>query len=266
MKAIARLNRLATGFSSFARAGGFREAASWLALRQDIYISLTHQEQLTIDLDSYHGTTALARNTPEGLANRAVLLFAHVLNFAFATPDQFPHRAEMRDQWRRLIEIADGWYSDRPSHAAPLRTIEADCDVGTVDGELTFPELLMGHPAHVCDLQYYYLARLVLTLWDPSVPRVGVYARNLQKACDKEMFRYLRLVIGLANSNAQASNGGFMACHLLVACEPYLVQQIERKAALGFLEDVRPRIGWPPRKIMDRLRQRWSDSTAWSPV
>ena len=264
--AIARLNRLATGLSSFAHAGGLREAASWLALRQDLYVALTRQQQLTMDLDSYASSASLAMETPESLANRVVLIFAHVLNFAFESPAKFASRAERNSQWRKLNEMADAWYHDRPAHAAPLWTIEADCDSqgleGTIDGELTFPELLMGHPAHVCALQYYYLARLVLTLWDPAVPRVGLHARRLQKACDREMFRYLRLVIGLAYSNSQVANGGFLACHLLVACEPYLERKSEQKAALRFLEDVRPRIGWPPKRMWNHLRSRWNDEGA----
>lgn len=254
--AIARLTLLATRLSSLARSGGLREAASWISLRQDLYFSLTRQQPPAIDLDCYLGSKMLSSNSPEASANQSFLIFAHVLNFAFADSECFANRAEMKVQWRKLDEAAENWYKSRPDHAQPLWTFGDHENKGNKNA-FEYPQVLMCHPAHVAALQYYYLSKLVLVLYDPGLPCAGLGFKHARDGAEKKMSKYLGLVVGLAKSNPQVFNAGFSACHILVACESYISMQRERTAALSFIEEVRPRIGWPPTKLMNRLRWRW---------
>src|ERR1700761_5576924 len=68
--------RILNSIASFAADGGLREAASWVSLRQHIYISLTSQHPLTINLTNYGHSNAFHTSEDESWANRIIFIFA----------------------------------------------------------------------------------------------------------------------------------------------------------------------------------------------
>ena len=150
---MARFDCFVTSFIAFAHVSGLREAVSWLVLYQDLQFSFMRQKQLSIDFNGQYWSVALAKDPPKELANRVLLLFARVLNLAFAPADYFANRANKRSQWQRLTELAESWYHDQPAHAALFWVIKADREPSKISdsyGEaLSFTELLKGHQAHV---------------------------------------------------------------------------------------------------------------------
>ena len=94
-----------------------RDAANWIALRQEIHISLTNKQTVSIILDAYRQSPKFTSDTEDGCANRIVFLFAKVLNYAFRSEDTVPD-----ETWATLQEQIETWYSTKPSYFSPLWT------------------------------------------------------------------------------------------------------------------------------------------------
>lgn len=65
--------------SSFACRGGLGEAASWIVLRQHIYLSVTRYQPIHINLDYYLRSFSFRDSSPESLTNRIILLCGRAL-------------------------------------------------------------------------------------------------------------------------------------------------------------------------------------------
>lgn len=94
-----------------------RDAANWVALRQEIHISLTTKQPVSIILDAYHQSPNFNSDSEDGWANRIVFIFAKVLNYAFRSEDVVPD-----ESWISLQEQVENWNSAKPSYFDPLWT------------------------------------------------------------------------------------------------------------------------------------------------
>lgn len=128
--------------SGFAAAGGLGEAASWIILRQSIYVSFTRSRPLRLNLNNYRRSIAFTGVDAESFANRAVFLCAQILVFAFGTGQDVP---EWRiDEWDSLGEALEHWYRSRPKELCAYW-------VDMPQGERTtpaFPTVCMTRPVH----------------------------------------------------------------------------------------------------------------------
>lgn len=137
--------RLLNTASSLAATGGLGEAASWVVLRQDIYISLTKSQPLYIVLDHYKQSSSFVNNDPESLANRAVFLCGQVLAYAFGSGTTLATLDV--DDWTRLNDDADKWQMSMPLDSAPFWV--DGLREGNRDGnDSVFPAAWMTRPAY----------------------------------------------------------------------------------------------------------------------
>jgi hypothetical protein len=110
-----------------------REAANWVALRQEIHIALTRRQPVSIALGAYHSSRYFCSNTDDAWGNRMVYLFARVLNFAFA-----PEGGSSKESWAELADEVEAWNATKPEHFAPLWL-----DLSPQRDGSPFPEILM---------------------------------------------------------------------------------------------------------------------------
>ncbi|KAG4431765.1 hypothetical protein IFR05_012741 [Cadophora sp. M221] len=181
-----------------------RDAANWVALRQEIHISLTTKQPVSIILDAYHQSPKFTSDSEDGWANRIVFIFAKVLNYAFRSEDVVPD-----DSWISLQEQVENWNSAKPSYFDPLWTGGR----GTL-----FPRVVMLGTAQANALQHYHLAKILLAAYDPRLQKLGFDTRKLRKESEENVLQNLRMVIGLATSNPQIEITFMHASHILTAC------------------------------------------------
>jgi len=135
--------KLLNSISSFAADGGLREASSWASLRQQIYISLTSQQPLAINLSTYRNSSAFSKSDNESTANRIIFIFASILTRTFQPEGQLSVA-----QWEELDAEVQGWDATKPWNFTPLwvEPVEnKNQDPNQNSGP--WPELLMSHPA-----------------------------------------------------------------------------------------------------------------------
>jgi hypothetical protein len=150
--------------TAFASCGGLGEAASWLSLRQDIYNSLTLNKPLNVHLGNYELSQSFYSTDDTAWANRMVHIFARILSAAFrATPDM------NREEWDELDGAAKSWQNQRPETFNPI--FEQKSGPST---KSPFPILWLLQAAHVVGLQYYHLAQILLAIYNPRIPKLGI--------------------------------------------------------------------------------------------
>jgi hypothetical protein len=134
---------LLNSISSFAADGGLREAASWASLRQQIYISLTTQQPLAINLTTYRNSSAFNKSDDESTANKIIFIFASILTATFQ-----PESHLSAAQWNDLDAEVHGWNLSKPWDFAPLWVDDSvDTSQDLQACARPWPELLMSRPA-----------------------------------------------------------------------------------------------------------------------
>jgi hypothetical protein len=160
------------------------EATSWISLRQDIYLALVHKQPIGIRLENYLESNAFEKGDDGAWANVMVHLFAKVLALAFN-----PHQNGSADKWQALEAEIEGWNNSKPDSFNPISFQESS------SGEQnSIPEIWMLNSYHgknfllvlekstpfliialeVVGIQYYYLAKIFTTAYQPSNSSLGI--------------------------------------------------------------------------------------------
>ncbi|KAF2147022.1 uncharacterized protein K452DRAFT_314269 [Aplosporella prunicola CBS 121167] len=239
--------RLLNSIAQFVPMGGLGEAASWIFLRQDIYVSLTTGQPLNIDLTNYLSSQAFQKDTPGSWANRMVFVFAKILNYACQQEE-----APSKKKWQQLHEEVETWNRMKPWHFRPLWARRPEGDTAP------FPEVWMTLPAHVVGQQHYNMASILLATCDPQLSRLGFNGHKSRKVTEAAIVQNLKAIVGLAIGNGGVAAATFHASHILCAFGSYLEDPADREAAVAFLESgMTDKIGWRAVRIIESLRDQW---------
>ncbi|RBR14466.1 uncharacterized protein FIESC28_07702 [Fusarium coffeatum] len=132
-------SRIVNSMSLFDFNGGLGEAAAWLCLRQDIYVSLTKQRPLRSDLETYIQSDVFRRVDDAAYANRMVFLLAKALSYVFPTSSSFSN--EKLDSIRLEVE---NWFDSKPAAFNPILENARNKEEGRL-----LPEIWVLSPFHV---------------------------------------------------------------------------------------------------------------------
>lgn len=157
----------------------------------------------------------------------------------------------------------DHWNETKPAHFAQLwppdlSTTGPEGSIMTSDGSFkSFAEIIMMNDVHVVAMQYYDLAKLLLTSHNPRMPRFGIEAVRMHREADRQAVILLRTIVGLALSNPKCTNARHTACHVLHACGIWLSEDRHRREAIDFLTMMEHHVGWRKGNIIEMLKQQW---------
>lgn len=237
--------------SSFAADGGLRESASWVSLRQHIYVSLTSQQPLNLSLDNYRHSSAFRDFDDESWANRIIFLFAMVLKSIF---DDDNVGSLNKEKWAELDADVEEWERTKPWTFAALWSP----DSAGQEFNGSWPWLPTAQGVVAIGLQYYHLCKLVLTIYSPNASLVGLAGVRARKTTDAIIRRHIRVIIGYGLSNSHCGNAMFQGSHILSACGAYIVDKMEQEACLDYLKNIQSMIGWRTDRVVHDLQEQWS--------
>ncbi|KAF2827758.1 hypothetical protein CC86DRAFT_454551 [Ophiobolus disseminans] len=245
--------RILNSISSFAADGGLRELASWVSLRQHIYVSLTSQQPLNLSLGNYKHSSVFREFDDEAWANRIIFMFATILQAVFEDVHMEANNLS-KEKWRELDGDVNEWERTKPWTFTPLH-IEDDA------GEKfngTWPKLPCAQGVVAVGLQYYHLCKIILTIYSPNTSLVGLAGVRARKATDAMIRKHIRLTIGYGVSNSHCGNAMFQGSHILSACGAYVVDEKEQEACVEYLKGLQRLIGWRTDKVLKDLREQWT--------
>ncbi|KAH6994695.1 hypothetical protein EDB82DRAFT_198951 [Fusarium venenatum] len=230
----------------FVMQGGLAEAASWVHLRQAIYIYVVHRKPIEIRLESFERSTVFRRSDDSAYANRAVYNFAKILKLFLSTNTQESNLGE----WRAVETEVKGWYDARPVSFKPVFHQPAD-----VSSDRPFPTLYFLRPVPVIAMQHYYAAEAVLCMYKFNDTQ---YMDSHGKQEFKISF-YLCILMGLALSNPHISNAYYLPAHMLSLCGYCIRDLCQRTHSIRYLEKVDEVIKWKTKSLIKKLKEDWDN-------
>jgi hypothetical protein len=235
---------------SISRHNGLRQAAFWVAFRQEIYSAFMKQRPFSFPLERCDSFRTLEPAEDAVWADRLIVFCADVLQFCHGSTEH-PQR-QSKARWTELRAAEQRWAEALPTSFEPIYYREPDLTAGEV-----FPELWYLADCHVAGLQHVELARILLCVYDPSVPKLGpghVAALNQMSSTLKTIVRRL---CGIALSNRKTPPGLVTACMGIAMCGEHFSERSEQEALLGVLEEMEVEHAWPEANVGAELRKAW---------
>ncbi|KAJ6097018.1 hypothetical protein N7486_007764 [Penicillium sp. IBT 16267x] len=246
-----------TGTSVFANAqlefrtwGGLGHAAFWVFVRQDIYMSLLKQRPLKVDLAGWEERLSfdLGFNVATDCtwANRMIWIVAEIVSFCFGDRLSYTN-------WEAARAKTERWNLTRPKSFDPILYIDRD-----EEAKRYFPEIRLGHPWHVTGMQYYYIAKLFLAVYNPVVPRIGLGAQKHRKSISDEVLQNAEAVCGIAFATSLVAVK-LTACTAIIACGPWFHDRprAEQELLLQLLRRTEMESARPTESLIQGLMEEW---------
>ncbi|KAK7903657.1 hypothetical protein LTR67_001677 [Exophiala xenobiotica] len=148
-------------------------AAFWIHQRQDAFNALINQRLPKTDLDCSGLDRSTSFADADTWAKRATCLHAETVCFCFSSD------ATSKDKYDNLLQRLEDWNQHKPDIFSPVFHQERDIMQGR-----HFPEICFLWDCCAFALSYHYLSMLLMTVYDPSVPKIGPLMLEGRKRID----------------------------------------------------------------------------------
>lgn len=229
--------------SDFAHSGGLGEAAAWLCLRENLYVSMMQQIPIQMDLKNFELSPTLQRNDDAAWASRMVLSLAELLSAIFSRQTVSAIAA--------VGQKIDEWNSAKPLSFYPIR----------VASKKPFPDIWMLSTPHVIALQYFHIAQILLAVSGVTVTSDQSDMLRRGRTVERLVQHHLVRVLGLSQSNVRSENAMFMARHCLAVWGSYLTNPVEQQGAVALLRSIEHRTRWNSAQLCESLQSQWTDES-----
>jgi len=209
------------------------------------------QRPVRLPLDAWSSQRSFNEAEDAVWTDRLVLYCADVLQFCFG--DDLAGGRNRMERWKELKEFEDLWEFYKPLSFSPIQQQEPDRDQGQC-----FPRIWYMSECHVLGFQHLGLARILLTVYDPSIPRLGPGSIAAARRISATVREIVLMVCGNAKSN-QTMQPALVMAHLAIAvCGEYFSDEDEQKSMTSLLLELEAEHGWPTAKTIAELKQAWS--------
>jgi hypothetical protein len=228
----------------------FRRACFRMALRQEVTSAFMKQRTIRLPLDAWAPLRSWDDAEDAVWTDRLVLFCADVLQFCFGD-DTIGTRSQT-DRWKELKEFEATWDMCKPVSFDPLREQEADGTHGV------FPLIWLFSEVNVSGVQYLDLARIMLTVYDPTIPRLGPGAVAASRRISATVRDIVLRICGIAVSNRSAQPALVMAHMAIAVCGEYFTNTFEQKCMIDLLVTLEAEHAWPTAKTVADLKVAWA--------
>ncbi|PYI00349.1 hypothetical protein BO78DRAFT_45223 [Aspergillus sclerotiicarbonarius CBS 121057] len=241
--------------ASALRQGGLQLAAFWVGVRQEFHKAFLEQRVVELDL-SCCDTSIYRQLDPADdatWANRAVLHCVDTLIYCYGDGCQ------TRWRYEQLCEYSRQWQALTPSTFDPLYCRQPNLSKGEA-----FPVLWYLDDCTVTGIQHWHLARLLLTVFDPTVPRLGPGRKAAVARRETEIKHHVFSLCGIAISNKTAP-ALVAACMGVSMCGDRVTNRREQEALLDILIKTEQIHGLATVAAQSHLKAAWEWTLPGSP-
>ncbi|KAJ5745602.1 hypothetical protein N7520_010784 [Penicillium odoratum] len=244
---------------------GLRHAAYWIALRQEITTAFSKQRTFRLPLGPCEPYRSFEPADDYVWADRLVIHCADVLQYCYGSeeaPRDRPQSSmgilhqpgtDMRiARYEELVEFETLWAELGPPSFKPIYFREPDRSCGEV-----FPELWYLNNCHVAGLQFLELARILLTVYNPKLPRLGPGQRTAMRSVDEKVRAIVVRLCGIALSNEHSPPGLVTASAAIGMCGDRFTEKFEQNALLGVLAKLENEYAYPTLSTRESLKVAW---------
>lgn len=244
---------------------GLRHAAYWIALRQEITTAFSKQRTFRLPLGPCEPYRSFEPADDYVWADRLVIHCADVLQYCYGSEEDLPRDryqssmgimqsgTDMRlARYEELVAFETLWAELGPPSFKPIYSREPDRSRGEV-----FPELWYLNNCHVAGLQFLELARILLTVYNPKLPRLGPGQRTAMRSVDQQVRSIVVRLCGIALSNGHSPPGLVTASAAIGMCGDRFTERFEQVALLGVLVQLEDKHAYPTSSVQALLKTAW---------
>ena len=236
-----------TRYHTDAAQANLRQAAFWVFLRQEIYNAFMKQRSIHFSLRRCEAFRSLSSADDSIWAHRLVVFCADVLQYCHG-PEV--HTAE---RWEELKAFHAQLINSLPLSFHPIHFRPTE----TADQASVFASIWYLADCHAVGAQYIELSRMLLTVYNPAIPRLGPGVMAAQTALAGDLRKIVLRLCSIALSNEDVPPGLVTACMGIAMCGEYFTDYDEQLALLGVLEKVERDHGWPTEGTVASLKGAW---------
>ncbi|RDW80367.1 hypothetical protein BP5796_05065 [Coleophoma crateriformis] len=225
---------------------GLRRAAIRVAYRQEIVMAFTTQRSFRFPTKWSEDYRSLIPADDYTWAHRAVVHCADVLKYCFGE-----HRV-INEDYDELLQYHRAWSQLRPQGFNPI--FESELGTSGRDG---YPEIWLFSDCHVIGIQHHDLAKILLTVYDPRLPRLGPSQRRAARKIEAELKSIVRRVCGIALSNRSTLPAMNTACMAIALCGDQFSDPHDQQVLLDILHHTDYDNAWPTGEIQEKLKESW---------
>lgn len=226
--------------------GGLSEAAFWVGLRQEIYSAMMKHQSTQLDLEHCSIDRSFDPTSDYGWANRAIVHCADVLNCCFG------ETGVSTRHWEELKRYGEQWHKKKPPSFIPY--YRRDPDRGKKEA---FPEIRYLNPCHIISVQHWLLAKILLAIFDPKLPRIGGNRTAAVRSMESEVERCLRQLCGIGLSNLETAPAIFTASMGIAICGDRMTDRIDQEALLDLLRKTENDHARPTKAVQQQMKESW---------
>ncbi|OQD87457.1 hypothetical protein PENSOL_c077G02280 [Penicillium solitum] len=249
---------------------GLRHAAYWISLRQEIITAFSKQRTFRLPLGPCEPYRSFEPADDYIWADRLVIHCADVLKYCYGSEEQqlpgdhqfhtssteiiHPDPANERRiaRYDELVAFGTFWSELGPPSFKPIYAREADRSRGEV-----FPELWYLNNCHIAGLQFLDLARILLTVYNPRLPRLGTGQRTAMRSVDRKVRAIVLRICGIAYSNQHSPPGLVIASTAIGMCGDRFTDRLEQEALLEVLLKVQDEHAYATLRTREQLKEAW---------
>ena len=222
-----------------------------MALRLEIISAFLKQRPVGLPLDIFATQRSFDPADDTVWTHRLILHCADVLEFCFGNGDATVIAREAR--WAVLKGFERLWEYHKPQSFVSIKEEEPDRNNGQ-----TFSLIWYLSDCQVLGVQYLDLARILLTVYDPDIPRLGLSSiAAANRASEK-----VRIIVSRILSNAISSQDMLpaqIAAHVAISvCGHYFTDKNERLSIVRLLRELEELHAWPTGKTIAELKSAWT--------
>ncbi|KAJ5709567.1 hypothetical protein N7493_009858 [Penicillium malachiteum] len=252
---------------------GLRHATYWIAIRQEITTAFSKQRTFRLPLGPCEPYRSFEPADDYVWADRLVIHCADVLQYCYGSEEEelsgdryhassmgmgILHQRnasgpDMRiARYEELVAFETLWNELGPPSFKPIYSREPDRSRGEV-----FPELWYLNNCHVAGLQFLELARILLTVYNPKLPRLGPSQRTAMRSVDQKVRSIVLRLCGIALSNQHSPPGLVTASVAIGMCGDRFTERFEQEALLGVLIKLADEHAYPTWTVQESLKVAW---------
>jgi len=228
----------------------FQHASFRVALRQETTIAFLKQRAVRLPLETWSILQGFDAAEDFIWSDRHLYHCANVLQFCFGS-ETVPGKTQV-ERWNELKRFEIEWDRAKPLSFSPIHYQEPDRMKGGC-----LPQIWYMAGVHVSGLLSLDLARILLTVYNPNIPRIGPGVTAAQKRIIEEVHDIVIRVCGTALSNPDSQPAMVQAYMAIAVCGEYFSDPTEQHALLDILTRLEAEHGWPTGKTATELKREW---------
>jgi hypothetical protein len=221
---------------------------------------MVKQQPINFPLQYCNALRSLAPTEHHIWTIRTIVFCADVLEYCYGrrsgrtevTPAYTNHQ-----RWQSLKQRATGIAARLPISFEPTYFHKPKIEAGEV-----FPQIWFQDPCYATAAGHLELAQILITVFDPTIPRLGLGKLDLQRDMSKRLKTIVLRLCGIAMSNRRTAPNFINAFAAIVLCGEDVTNPKEQAALLRLLDSMQFDFAYYTARIANGLRSAWSQHSA----